>query len=733
MTIPGSLIDAIGSASANAVASQPTVPVTPPRQAERQMSDADIQAKLEQTAQTLLDRGTDPKDIAPVIQRQHAFLTGQLGQAVQKANTLTDTPTIEAGQGLGPAQAAAKDVGAGLSQVGQGLTLGALKYPLAVARGVATGESPSAALNEENQEAGQFGAEHPIANAGLNIAGGALNPVTAVATGARLKNAGFLGKAVLGAGEGAIQGGVRAGVESGGDTNTALQGAKFGALTGGVLTPAVGLVGKGIANLGLRTGATDALSKGLNTASEAPVIGEGAGNLAAAIGEGAGNLAAATGTRGQVNAAMGARENLLNAVGQDASGQTPATLQLAKDAQVKAQANELYTAAKQDQQVIQDPRFQELRQDPEVAKAFATYSRLRSAQGSPLPQASVLGAPPQAMVDKGIQGSDWQRLMAGTGSESSPFFDPARAAQMAATNKANISQLPRGLTGMGTEDMPDPEALATIKRWLGDAARGLDSPLETTKDAAQATLGKVAQIRNVLHDVSPAWKQADTYYADAMGQREAYVDGYNAFRGAKNIEGSAVPEKSAEAMEQTITTPRYASEPPEAQQNRLEAFTNGVKARQVDQVRGAPVDRAIHSAVNVPSLAPDAVTMGVRNLGNLNNPAAQSGLENTLATARGVADQSPPSMQNRIPTTAFGAVRAGLRKLVVPPDLLRSVPGQQMIAARTLNRPLNMDEIGQSTAGQTFLDALRQAAGNAGRKGFAQEAGSLAAQPPQQP
>lgn len=713
MTIPGSLLDAIGSASANVAASQPTVTPLPPAQAERRMSDADIQTKLEATAQTLLDRGVKPEDITPVIQRQHAFLTGALGQAVQKANNAGDIQAVEAGQGVGPAQATAQDVGGGLQHVSQALTLGAAKYPFALLRAGAEGVSPKTALGEENQDLSQFTADHPVASPALEIAGGSLNPVNF--TGARLHNAGLLGKIGLGAVEGAAQGGVRAGVESGGDLDAIKQGAEGGALAGGVVTPLASGVAKGVANLGLRTGLTDALSSGLNKV--APTLNKIPG--LAPLGETAGNLAAATGTRGQVNEAMTGRQHLLTAVGQDASGQTPAALQLAKDAEIKAKANDLYNTARADTKVVDDARVRTLLQDPEVQSVFQSVKALRDASGNPLPEVTNVSAPPQQMVDKGIQQSDWQRLMGGgASSESSPFFNAEDAAKRAAFNQKNIAQLPTGLSGLGTEAMPDPEALAKMKQYLSAASKGLDSPLQMKQDQATATLAKVTQLRNILHEVSPAWKQADAYYADAMGQREAYIDGYNAFRGAKNIEGSNVPEKSAEAMEQTITTPRRANEPPEAQANRLEAFKNGVKARQVDQVRGAPVDRGNASAVGVPSLAPDAVTMGVRNLGNLNDVPAQSALENTLATARGQAAKQPLSAQNRLPTSKIGFLRAGLRKIISAPDLLTTVPGEQMIAARTLSPALNLREIGRSSAGQTLLDALHEAAQQAGRKGL---------------
>jgi hypothetical protein len=698
-TVPPDFMSALAKAAADRTAgSQPSG--VPTALNERSMTDPDIQKHLEDVAQTLLDRGVAPKDIVPVIQRQHAFLTGRLGQSVQRANNLEDAPAIDAGKGIGPAQEAASDVGAGLEHVGQAITLGGAKYAYAAPRALATGQSYKQALGDENQEMSQLSADHPLASAGLEVAGGMLNPLTAIATAKRLKAAGTLGKVVLGAGEGAVQGGARAAVESGGDPDAILHGAGWGGVAGGVLTPVVGAVGRGVANVSKRTGLTDAISQGLENA--APTLRKIPG---LDLGANASDLAAATGTRGQVNATMGQREDLLNTLG--ANGKTAAKTQLDRIAETKAKADVLYGQARADKTVVDDPRVAELLKDPEVQKVFQTVKALRAAKGEALPEVNDLSSPPQAQANKLIRPEDWAAMVAKP------------------ENAAALKSLPTGLSGLTTSTLPDPEALSMMKRYLGAASKGLDSPLQLTQDKAIATMDKVTQLRNVLHEVSEPWKTADAFYADAKGQEEAFNDGYNAFRGVKNVSGDNLPDKSAEAMEQTITTPRYKDEPPEATANRADAFKAGVRARQVDQVRGAPVDQGNKSALNVPSLSPDEVTMGVRKLGG-STPA----VERTLAERRAFAESIPSDRSmNYAPMTVYSAARQAIRKLVQPPDLLASPAGGAMIADRTGNQALRASEITRSQHGQAMLDALKEIASRAGRKGLPAVAGGLSGNP----
>lgn len=505
----------------------------------------------------------------------------------------------------------------------------------------------------------------------LQLAGGA--PAAALAAPLGLVGGG----AILGAAYGAD-----APAETLGEwaTNTAIGGA-----TGAAASKLAGMMGAGIANLSNRTGLTD--------------------KIAGVVSKFSPEAAAAIGARGQVNTALADRQDILNHLSDN--GVSAGKVQLDRIAATKAKAVELYDIARADQQTITDPRVQELLKDPDVAKTFETVKALRAAKGNPVPEVNNLAAPPQAQMNKLIRPEDWQRMMQ----------NPA--------NQAALQQLPTGLSGLTTEAMPDPEALSMMKRYLGDASQGLNSPLDMKQDKAIATLDKMRQLRDVLHDISPAYKEADAFYANAKGQEEAFANGFDAFRHASNPSGQQLPSHSADAMLQKITTPRYADEPTDAMAQRAEAFRSGVKAAMAAAVKGAPVDRNLRSVMKAPSLAGDQTTQGIRALGfepqiwrgamgtSTAVPSPQSNaLEQLLATQRGtmLESPSPRGLNDGDIAHRSGRIRAAIRSLTQAPDAIATPAGQQLLAARQSDPGLMTSEIAKQKAGETALQYLARLA-----------------------
>ena len=127
-------------------------------------------------------------------------------------------------------------------------------------------------------------------------------------------------------------------------------------------------------------------------------------------------------------------------------------------------------------------------------------------------------------------------------------------------------------------------------------------------------------------------------------------------------------------MLQTISTPRFPNEPPEALANRATAFREGVKASAASGVRGAEVDKGLQSVMSTPALAGDQQTAGVRALGFQNPNDAQT-LEKSLATQRATANNAGPSHGLQAPYSRYSAMRSGMQALLSAPDQLRNSLG----------------------------------------------------------
>lgn len=412
------------------------------------------------------------------------------------------------------------------------------------------------------------------------------------------------------------------------------------------------LVGKGLANIADRTGLTDLAGRALSKIAP--------------------NVSASLGTEGQVNNALEDRQDILDQIG--GSDETGSSQQLARIANTKAQAKQLYDAARQDTQIIQDPELQALLADPSVQKTYQTAAALRAASGNPLPRAAVPDQVPLALQKLGVSPERYAELQA---------LGQSRTRIPAISGTDILPPELMGDTPPGVE-MPDPDVLAKTKRMLWDKANGLqDSPLAMKQEEAQALLPKIDAIRQTLHRLSPSWQQADQFYAGAKGEEEAFANGFDAFKSANSQSGDNLSTNSPEAMLKAIEEPRYPNEPPDAMAARATAFRNGAKAAASGQVRGADVNRGLKSVLGVNALEPTQPGIQTRSL-MFDQPEDATSLESTLAKLRGqsMAQPSAGAGNNPPPVSHFGAVRYLARKVMQQPDLLQTPQGQQLLMSR---------------------------------------------------
>lgn len=626
--------------------------------------------QLAEWARGKVAAGADPQAVTQkVTELTHAYRA--------KLATAPETPDPET---------TGDKIGGALGSVYQGLTMGAGNKIIPAMQAAGDWYSDAykgkndgfdfAKRKQENDNVlNHFKSDYPVASAGLDLAGG-IAPAIATAGGSAAGEGGILARAARMMGKGAAYGG----------TSGALSANHFADIPGqAVVGTGIGAVGGGAAsvlgdvagNLANRTGMTDK-----------------AANLLAKIGP-TQDAAEAMGTRGQVNATMGQREDLLNAL--DQTGKSAGQTQLDRQADTNSAANVLYGAARQDRRVLDDPRLNALLNDPQVKPVMQAVSEIRSAMGNPLPRVAAPDNVPLALQKMGVTPERYQALVA---------LGKSRNA-----TSSGVDLLSPELMGNASQgiELPDPDALSKARQYLSDAANGLtQTPLQIKKDQARALLPKIAQIRSLLHELSPDYKQADAFYADAMGQDEGYQSGYNAFQKAANPSGEQLRDNTTPAMAQQISTPRYATEPVDAMDNRADAFRSGAKARAVSQVQGAPVDKNLSSVLNQSAFAPDQETQGVRSL-MFNDPAKSAGFEDQLATMRGAADNAPSSAtRGGVPTTQRGLLMRMARGLLQPPDMLSSGAGGRQIAAMQADPALLASKLDAGKRGQTLFDRLRQ-------------------------
>lgn len=457
--------------------------------------------------------------------------------------------------------------------------------------------------------------------------------------------------------------GAAAGADKPADTFTdRIKNTALGAGVGAVASKGAQVVGNGLANIADRTGLTDVVGRALSKVAP--------------------NISATLGTEGQVNNVLSDRQDILDNIGD--TGDTGAQQQMARIAATKAQAKTLYDAAREDQAPIQNPRLQELLADPRIAKSYQTIASTLEQSPNPLPTPTTNTV--LSPRDDGLLSPD-------DIAAASSAFDQAY-----------------GKAGGPTTALPDPRALSLLKRELYNVAQGkLESPLPIKQEEAQQLMPLVDEIRTQLHASSPAWQQADQFYAQAKGQEDAFAHGFDAFRMANNQTGATLPTNSPEAMLQTITEPRYPGEPPEAMADRADAFRAGAKSAAVGQVQAEPVDRGLQSVLSAKALAPTQPGMQTRSL-MFDQPEDAQTLEQTLAKLRGQSQALPGGDGNNLPPASrSGVIRYLVRKVTTTPDLLQSPQGQQALMARLANPDLLQQGITAAQQGNAALSPFQQA------------------------
>lgn len=576
--------------------------------------------------------------------------------------------------------------GAFLAPLAEGLTMGGSGEILGAIEGLNTrlhGGSFSEGYERGKQKVAdvgkQFASEHPKTSTALEI-GGSIAPIIATG-GANAVENGLASAARAGAKYGAVSGflGSDGGLEN--RAEHALTGAGVGAL----VAPATSLAGRAIGNIATRTGLTDRVAQAIEKLNP--------------------KLGATLGTRGQVNKALSERQDILDAL--QAPERTAATTQLDRIAATKAQAKQLYDAARADNQAIQHPELSALLQDPQVQRAFEIATQIREATGNPLPKTAAPEQMPAALQKMGVS--------------------PERYAELQKLNQNRRVPVVTGTDILGPEltgapsqgvPLPDPEVLSLLKRQLGMAVKkGANSQSAFTQEQALGLAPKVQRIRDILHEVSPAWKEADAYYADAKGAEDAYNKGYDAVKAVRGVVGKNLAKLSPEALLKEISTPRYASEPAEAIANRAAAFRAGLRAAYADQVRGATTDKGAASVLKLAALKASPRAAQVRAM-MFENPADATAFESVLAGKRGAV------LKGGLASVPVHNYKLGMIKSVArqftEPDKINTPLGQQELLNRMLSMSLGNQEVasyrGVSPTAARARNAIRNAlAANAAR------------------
>lgn len=583
-------------------------------------------------------------------------------------STITGAPQDESSRAISkPSDSDTSTMGDFLVPIAEGATLGFAPKILGAVEGANTaihggsfGEGYKRGNAATRAAGDRFAKAHPVLSPALDLAA-SIPSVLATGGAGELANLSRSAKIARIVGQGAKYGAIGGVAKAEGGPRDYVSGAIKGATIGTIAAPIVAGLGAGAGNVSTRLGLTD--------------------KIASLVGKASPEAASTMGTRGQVNKALTSRQDVLDAVG--AKTETPAAQQMARIAATKAKAGELYGAARQDKSILQDPELQTLLSDPQVKQAYNAAAQIREASGDALPRVSAPEHIPEALRKMGTTPEAYARLMK---------LNQSGGRVPVVTGTDILSPELQGELTSGIA-MPDPAVLSQVKRYLYDAAQGkAESPLQINQDQARALMPKVDAIRQKLHDLSPAWKQADTFYAGAKGEEEAFASGYDAFRSANNASGEKLASNSPEAMLKAIEEPRYPNEPADALQARANAFREGVRAAAQEQVRGAPVDKGIRSILGGSTLEPTEKTAQVRSL-MFREPAQAQKAEAVLAAKRGQAMQTPPPMNiNNIPyPSRHGALRAAITPFTEP-DLIGTVRGQGLLAQRLASPQLRQNE-----------------------------------------
>lgn len=474
------------------------------------------------------------------------------------------------------------------------------------------------------------------------------------------------GKIAQLAGQGAVAGGVTGALSSDSPTDVPLNVAKGGVI-GGATAPLLAGAGKLVGNLAGHAGLTNLAS-----------------TLAGKVG--LPDVANALGSRGAVNEAVTPRVEL----GEQLNAPDQSHAQLLQDYQAETQreAKPLYDAVKADKTLIDDPRLNEILQDPAFQKPFQRLVAQRARTGEPVPTKIDVSQTPSGFPSS-VSGEDFQRLMARPG------------------NLAALQQIPSSLSGAVTTDIPDPDALHTLKRIVGNVLdRGANSSVVMNQEEAKSLSPMLDEVRQILHDKSPAARLADAYYAMRKGGEEALEQGAQfAQKGPTAIEGENTPEAAANSL----ATPRYGREPASAQAVRGAQFQQGAKAAIMDKTGTLPIEGK-SDILSLPILGNTAQAAKARAVA-IPNAAERTAFEQWLSGQHQAASVAPRTGggTGMAPFSTRMAVIKGLRTVLRAPNLLETPLGERVIGQYNLNPSSVAPAVASAQRGQSLLDALKRA------------------------
>ena len=389
-----------------------------------------------------------------------------------------------------------------------------------------------------------------------------------------------------------------------------LQGAGVGALTG------AGLLASPSATANV--GSTLANKMGLSKASD----------LLA-------QLSQATGTRGAVNTEVEGIDRLSKPFGLMAGGPAPAAAQKsAQAAEFGARSNALYDIAKKDPTVLDNPEVMTLLKDPDVAKAFDTVQGIRKGSGVPLPRTTNV---------------------AGTALDQTGW-SPERLARAAKIAKAEGTAAP-----IGGIEVPDPEALHTVKRIMQDVVdRGQTKESTVSLAEALRVQPKLDQIRTLLHDLSPAYRNADHYYQLGTTGQEAFGAGFGAAEPA--MQSPSASQLGVGDVTGVRGMTRGSPDPAQAQalqQAITEGTSAGAKGQIAQQIAAKGLSGGRAGVLSAPAFRTGNPAFQQRDLALGSSPFEQTLADVRAETASGGKSVRPylPGAKGHLITSALDAVQ----------------------------------------------------------------------------
>ncbi len=275
-------------------------------------------------------------------------------------------------------------------------------------------------------------------------------------------------------------------------------------------------------------------------------------------------------------------------------------------------------------------------------------------------------------------------------------------ASRGAGNMAEMAKLPPTLGGDFLSEVPDPEALHTIKSAAADALLGKqNSRLALSHDEARVLGPMVEDLRDALHQHEAA-KIADAYYANRKGAEAGFESGRDMAASPLADEGANAPESVA----QTLARARYAAEPPDAQAARGAAFRLGAKAKTMDLLGKKPIENP-NDLLDLPIFGQNAQAVKAR--ANLFDSPADAGRFETWLAGQHHADVSAPKTQTgsgMLPISVRMAVLRGVRSVFSPKDLIQTGTGSDIVQAYADQPGLMGPATLRAQHGQTLLDYL---------------------------